>query len=71
MDLGAGLADVAGRALYLPAGVIVALALALAAGFARARRQAEAGAAQIAAENDGLRDEIWRLKEAIPARTPR
>jgi signal transduction histidine kinase/CheY-like chemotaxis protein len=68
MDLGAGLADVAGRALYLPAGVIVALALALAAGFAHARRQAEAGAAQIAAENDGLRDEIWRLKEAASAR---
>ncbi len=32
------------------------------------RRRAEARAARIAAENDGLRDELWRLKEAAGAR---
>ena len=41
-------------------------ALALAAGFSRARRQA--AAPRGAAENDGLRDEIGRLKEAASAR---
>jgi signal transduction histidine kinase/CheY-like chemotaxis protein len=68
MDLGAGLADVAAHALCLQAGVIVALALALAAAFARTRRQAEARAAEIAAENDSLRNELWGLKEAASAR---
>ena len=68
MDLGAGLADVAAHALCLQAGVIVALALALAAAFASTRRQAEARAAEIAAENDSLRNELWGLKEAASAR---
>ena len=65
MGLGAGLADFA-RALCLPAGAIVAFAVALAG--ACARRQAEARGARIAAENDGLRDELWRLKEAASGR---
>src|SRR6201996_6608348 len=68
MDLGAGLADVAAHALCLQAGVFAGLVLALAAGVARAWRLAEARAAQNAAENEGLRDELWRLKEAASAR---
>jgi signal transduction histidine kinase/CheY-like chemotaxis protein len=68
MDLGAGLADYAVHALWLQAGGLIALAVALAAGVARARRQTEACATRIAAENDGLRDELWRLKEAASAR---
>jgi hypothetical protein len=42
----------------------MALAVALAAAVARARCQAEARAERIAAENEGLSDEVWRLKEA-------
>ena len=68
MDLGAGLADFAVHALWLQAGAMIALALALAAAVARARRQTEARAARIAAENEALRDELWRLKEAAGAR---
>jgi signal transduction histidine kinase/DNA-binding response OmpR family regulator len=68
MDLGAGLADIAAHALCLQAGAVVALAIALTAGVARARRQEETRGARIAAENEGLRDELWRLKEAAGAR---
>ena len=68
MDLGAGLADFVAHALCLQAGAMMALAIALAAAVAHARRQAEARAARIAAENEGLRDELWRLKEAASAR---
>ena len=68
MDLGAGLADFAVHGLWLQAGAMVALAVALAAGVARARAGAEARAERIAAENEGLRDEVWRLKEAAGAR---
>ena len=68
MDFGAGLADFAAHALWLQAGAMLALAVALAAAIARARGQAEARAARISAENDGLRDELWRLKEAASAR---
>ena len=64
MDLGAGLADFGVRALSLQAGAVIALAVALAAAVARGRQQAEARAALIAAENEGLRDELWRLKAA-------
>jgi signal transduction histidine kinase len=46
----------------------IALAAALAGAAARARRQAEAREARVAAENDGLRDELPRLKEAASAR---
>ena len=68
MDLGAGLADFAVHALWLQAGAAIALAAALAGAAARARRQAEARAVRISSENDGLRDELWRLKEATSAR---
>jgi signal transduction histidine kinase len=68
MDLGAGLADFGVHALWVQAGAMIALALALAAAVVRARRQTEAGAARIAAENEALRDELWRLKEATDAR---
>jgi signal transduction histidine kinase/CheY-like chemotaxis protein len=68
MDLGAGLTDFAAHALCLQAGAMMALAVALAAVVAHARRQAEARAARIAAENEGLRDELWGLKEAASAR---
>ena len=47
---------------------MIGLALALAAAVARARRQTEVRAARIAAENEALRDELWRLKEATDAR---
>src|ERR1700735_1128690 len=68
MVWGAGLADIAAHALYLEAGAVVALAIALAAAVARARGQADARAERISAENDGLRDELWRLKEAAGTR---
>jgi signal transduction histidine kinase/CheY-like chemotaxis protein len=68
MDLGAGLADIAAHALWLHAGMAIALAVALAAALARVSREAEARAARVAAENEGLRDELWRLKEAAGAR---
>ena len=67
MDLGAGW-PIAVHALSLQTGAMIALALALAAAVARARRQAEARAASVAAENEGLRDELWRLKEAAAGR---
>ena len=68
MDLGASLADVAVHALSLQAGAMIAMALALAAAVARARHQTETRAARVAAENESLRDELWRLKEAAAAR---
>ena len=68
MDLGTGLADFAVHALWLQAGAVIAVAAALAGATACARSQPEARGARIAAENDGLRDELWRLKEAMGAR---
>ena len=68
MDLGAGLVDFAVHALWLQAGAAIALAVALAGAGARAQRQAEARASRISSENDELRDELWRLKEATSAR---
>src|SRR5271154_3581061 len=68
MDLGAGLADFTVHALSLQAGAVMALAIALAAALARARQQAEARAALVADENEVLRDELWRLKEAAAGR---
>src|SRR5271155_76957 len=68
MDLGAGLADIAVHALSLQAGAMMALAVALAAAMVRARQRTDARAARIAAENEGLRDELWRLKEAAAGR---
>ncbi len=68
MDSGATLADIAAHALWIQAGAMIALALGLAAAVARARHQTEVRAARITAENEGLRDELWRLKEAASAR---
>lgn len=68
MDLGASLADFAVYALRLEAGAMLALAIALAAAVARARHRTAARAACLAAENEALRDELWRLKEAAAAR---
>ncbi len=68
MDLGAGLADIAAHALWLQAGMAIALAVALAAALAHVSREAEARSARVTAENEGLRDELWRLKEATSAR---
>ena len=68
MDLGASLAGFAVHALSLQAGAMLALAIALAAAVARARHRTEARAACVAAENEALRDELWRLKEAAAAR---
>jgi signal transduction histidine kinase len=68
MDLGSGLADISAHVLWLQAGAVIGLAAAFAAAVARAWRLAEARAARIAAENEGLRDELWRLKEAASGR---
>ena len=58
----------AAHALSLQAGATVALAVALAAALARARSKADARARRAAGENEALRDEVWRLKEAAVAR---
>jgi signal transduction histidine kinase/CheY-like chemotaxis protein len=68
MGFGAGLADIAADAFCLVAGVGVALTIALAAAIGRAWTEAIARAVRISTENDGLRDELWRLKEAASAR---
>ena len=58
----------AANGLAAEAGAIVALASALVGAVAGARVRAEARAASLAAENESLRDEVWRLKEAAAAR---
>ncbi len=68
MDLGASLAGFAVHALSLQTGAMLALAITLAAAVARSRHRTEARAACVAAENEALRDELWRLKEAAAAR---
>jgi signal transduction histidine kinase len=68
MDLGLSLAGFAVDALSLQAAAMLALAIALAAVVARSRHQTGARAARVAAENEALRDELWRLKEAAAAR---
>src|SRR5271166_892805 len=65
MDAGA---IFAAHALGIGAGVTVALSIALAATLARARGRFEQRWAVAAAENEALRDEVWRLKEAAAAR---
>ena len=65
MDTGANLAA---HALSLQAGAIVALAAGLAGALARAWSKAETRATRAAGENEALRDEVWRLKEAAAAR---
>ncbi len=68
MESGSGMVILAAHAVSAQAGITVALAIALAAAFARSRRVAEERAARVAAENETLRDEVWRLKEAAAAR---
>jgi len=65
MDTGA---IFAAQMLSLQAGATVALSLALAAALMRARARAEERARAAAAENEALRDEVWRLKESAAAR---
>jgi signal transduction histidine kinase/CheY-like chemotaxis protein len=56
------------RILATEAGPLLALALAAAAGLGRMRVRAERRVAQAEAIAEGLRDEVWRLKEAAAAR---
>src|SRR5271165_3853482 len=65
MDIGA---VTAAHALSVQAGVVIALLAALASALARAQARAEERARSAAAENEALRDEVWRLKEAAAAR---
>src|SRR5271165_7569761 len=65
MDIGA---VTAAHALSVQAGVVIALLAALASALARAQARAEERARSAAAENEALRDEVWRLKEAATAR---
>jgi signal transduction histidine kinase/DNA-binding response OmpR family regulator len=58
----------AAHALSIGAGALIALPVALAAALARARARIEDRAGRAAAENEALRDEVWRLKEAAAAR---
>ncbi len=58
----------AAHALAIGAGALIALPVALAAALARARARVEDRARRAAAENEALRDEVWRLKEAAAAR---
>src|SRR5271165_7195864 len=58
----------AAHALAIEAGAMTALTIALAAALARARGRIAERSASAAAENEALRDEVWRLKEAAAAR---
>ena len=68
METGASLAIPAVHAISVQAGLILALVVALAAAIASSRRMAQNRAARLMAENESLRDEVWRLKEAAAAR---
>jgi signal transduction histidine kinase/CheY-like chemotaxis protein len=65
MDIGA---IAAADALSIEAGVMVALLAALVSALANAHARADARVRRVAAENEALRDEVWRLKEAAAAR---
>jgi signal transduction histidine kinase/DNA-binding response OmpR family regulator len=65
MDTGA---TFSAHAFGLQAGAMLALSIALAAALARVLAEGKARAAAAAAENEALRDEVWRLKEAAAAR---
>ena len=56
------------HALSPQAGAMLALAIALAGAVAHRRHRAEARASRLATDNEALRDELWRLKEASAAR---
>ncbi len=58
----------AAHALSVQAGVVIALLSALASALAAAQNHAQDCFRRAAAENEGLRDEVWRLKEAATAR---
>ena len=58
----------AAHALQIGAGALIALPIALAAALARAGAQIKGRVQRAAAENEALRDEVWRLKEAAAAR---
>jgi signal transduction histidine kinase/CheY-like chemotaxis protein len=68
METGGGLAAFAAQALSMPAGAMLAMAIALAAAVVRARQLTEERAERHDVENEALRDEVWRLKEAASAR---
>jgi signal transduction histidine kinase/CheY-like chemotaxis protein len=61
-------AIVAREALSLQAGVVIALLAALASALALARLRSRERARRAFLENETLRDEVWRLKEAAAAR---
>jgi len=65
MDIGIVLA--AQQALSIQAGAVIALLVALASALARAQVRSDERARRAAAENEALRDEVWRLKEAAAA----
>jgi signal transduction histidine kinase/CheY-like chemotaxis protein len=58
----------AAHALAIEAGAMTALSIAFAAALARARARIAERWGGAAAENEALRDEVWRLKEAAAAR---
>src|SRR5271165_3905716 len=66
MDIGIVLA--AQQALSIRAGAVIALLAALASALARAQVHSAERARRAAAENEALRDEVWRLKEVAAAR---
>jgi signal transduction histidine kinase/CheY-like chemotaxis protein len=58
----------AAHALAIEAGAMTALSIAFAAALAGARARVAERWERAAAENEALRDEVWRLKEAAAAR---
>ena len=65
MDIGA---ITTANALGVQAGVVIALLAALASVLCGAESRSDERARRAAAENEALRDEVWRLKEAAAAR---
>jgi len=65
MDAGASFAT---QALCIGAGLTVAFSIGLAAALAHLRARVEGRLAGVVGENETLRDEVWRLKEAAAAR---
>src|SRR5271165_7613615 len=65
MDVGASFAT---QALCIGAGLTVAFSIGLAAALAHLRAKVEGRLASAVVENETLRDELWRLKEAAAGR---
>jgi signal transduction histidine kinase/CheY-like chemotaxis protein len=59
---------VSADALSVQAGVVIAFFATLASALAHAQIRSDARARRAASENEALRDELWRLKEAAAAR---